>query len=85
MTCFSAEDVYAWIIIFVLPLNSAINPLLYTFTTPRYRDRIVTKGLQNALRSKDKHHHILANGHNGSGSGVTNGTTNTSNNSNQGE
>lgn len=25
-------EVYAWIIVFVLPVNSAINPILYTFT-----------------------------------------------------
>ncbi len=24
-------EVYAWIIVFVLPVNSAINPILYTF------------------------------------------------------
>lgn len=33
-------DVSAWLIIFVLPLNSAINPLLFTYTTPKYRDQI---------------------------------------------
>ncbi len=25
-----AGEVYAWIIVFVLPVNSAINPILYT-------------------------------------------------------
>ncbi len=24
-------EVYAWIIVFVLPINSSINPILYTF------------------------------------------------------
>ncbi len=24
-------EVYAWIIVFVLPVNSAINPIIYTF------------------------------------------------------
>ena len=33
-------DVTAWLIIFVLPLNSAVNPLLFTYTTPKYRDQI---------------------------------------------
>lgn len=37
---FSA-DLYAWLVVFILPLNSAINPLLYTFTTPKYRDKFV--------------------------------------------
>ncbi|KAK3092348.1 hypothetical protein FSP39_001671 [Pinctada imbricata] len=30
-----SNDVYAWIIVFVLPLNSAINPFLYTLTSYR--------------------------------------------------
>lgn len=30
--------------VFVLPLNSAINPLLYTFTTPKYRKQVLTNG-----------------------------------------
>ncbi|XP_055715759.1 relaxin receptor 1 [Phlebotomus papatasi] len=38
-----SADIYAWIVIFILPLNSAVNPLLYTFTTPRYRDKIGIK------------------------------------------
>ncbi|XP_045028948.1 LOW QUALITY PROTEIN: relaxin receptor 2 [Daphnia magna] len=30
-------DLYAWLVVFILPVNSAINPLLYTFTTPTFR------------------------------------------------
>ena len=26
-------DVYAWVIVFVLPVNSALNPVLYTFSS----------------------------------------------------
>ncbi|KAJ6635117.1 Relaxin receptor 1, partial [Pseudolycoriella hygida] len=37
-------DVYAWLVVFVLPLNSAVNPLLYTFTTPKYRSQILPWG-----------------------------------------
>lgn len=30
-------DTYAWLVVFILPVNSAINPFLYTFTTPKFR------------------------------------------------
>lgn len=40
----AAADFYAWLMVFVLPLNSAINPLLYTFTTPKYRKQVLTNG-----------------------------------------
>lgn len=31
-----SEDVYGWIAIFVVPVNSAVNPVLHTFSTPGY-------------------------------------------------
>jgi hypothetical protein len=36
------SEILAWLIVFVLPFNSAVNPLLYTFSTPKYRDQIYT-------------------------------------------
>ncbi|KAK9496911.1 hypothetical protein O3M35_012864 [Rhynocoris fuscipes] len=30
------KDVYGWLAIFVIPVNSAVNPVLHTFTTPGY-------------------------------------------------
>ena len=43
------EQVYAWIAVFVLPINSSINPLLYTFSTPYIR-----KTIPNAKRALTK-------------------------------
>lgn len=37
-----SKQVYAWIAVFVLPINSSINPLLYTFSTPYVRKKIPT-------------------------------------------
>ncbi|XP_039289289.1 relaxin receptor 2 [Nilaparvata lugens] len=31
-------DLYGWVVVFILPVNSAVNPILYTFTTQQYRD-----------------------------------------------
>ncbi|XP_073991683.1 uncharacterized protein isoform X7 [Rhodnius prolixus] len=31
-----SKDVYGWIAIFVVPVNSAVNPVLHTFSTPGY-------------------------------------------------
>ncbi|EDO34405.1 predicted protein, partial [Nematostella vectensis] len=33
------KQVYAWIAVFVLPVNSSINPILYTFSTTHVRKR----------------------------------------------
>ncbi|XP_076379565.1 leucine-rich repeat-containing G protein-coupled receptor 3 isoform X2 [Megalopta genalis] len=33
-------DLHAWLVVFILPVNSAVNPLLYTFTTPKFRERL---------------------------------------------
>lgn len=38
------DDTYAWLVVFILPLNSAVNPLLYTFTTPKYRNQVLLRG-----------------------------------------
>ena len=34
---------YAWIAVFVVPINSAINPLIYTFSTPLVRETFCRK------------------------------------------
>ena len=30
-------EVYAWVVVFLLPINSAINPLLYTISSIRLK------------------------------------------------
>ncbi|CAG9854617.1 unnamed protein product [Phyllotreta striolata] len=34
------QDLYAWLAIFVLPINSALNPVLYTLTTTIFKKQI---------------------------------------------
>ncbi|KAJ8980695.1 hypothetical protein NQ317_010598 [Molorchus minor] len=36
-----SADLYGWLVVFILPINSALNPILYTFTTPKYRTQII--------------------------------------------
>ncbi|TGZ49210.1 Uncharacterized protein DBV15_05910 [Temnothorax longispinosus] len=43
-------DLHAWVVIFILPVNSAVNPLLYTFTTPKFRERL-NEGWLGKVRS----------------------------------
>ncbi|XP_037072864.1 relaxin receptor 2-like [Pollicipes pollicipes] len=35
-------ELHAWIAVFVLPINSAVNPFLYTFTTTKFYSRMKT-------------------------------------------
>ncbi len=37
------KQAYVWIAVFVLPVNSSINPILYTFSTPLMRRKIIEK------------------------------------------
>jgi relaxin family peptide receptor 2 len=46
-------DLYSWLVIFVLPLNSAVNPLLFTYTTPKYRDQIFATFTKQSLKKQD--------------------------------
>lgn len=48
-----SADVYAWLVVFVLPLNSAVNPLLYTFTTPKYRNQVLLRGWNKFASRKE--------------------------------
>lgn len=71
---FLPVDIYAFVVVYLLPLNSAVNPLLYTFTTPHYLQRIVTRHWREKL--KCGHHRILTNTNGNCGSAGTRGTIN---------
>ena len=43
------KQAYIWIAVFVLPVNSSINPLFYTFSTPDVRRKV--DGMKNSLFS----------------------------------
>jgi hypothetical protein len=49
-----SKQVYAWIAVFVLPINSSINPLLYTFSTPYVRNRMPTAKLFSSMSTRRK-------------------------------
>ena len=56
--CCVVATLYAWVVVFILPVNSAVNPLLYTFTTPKYCGLIKHIGLRKAtgnLKHSRKH------------------------------
>lgn len=61
-----AADVYAFLVVFVLPLNSAVNPILYTFTTTKYRNQVLLRGWKKITSQKWQRNE--GSGHTGSGS-----------------
>lgn len=50
------DDLNSWLVVIVLPLNAAINPMLYTFTTPKYRKQVLTQSwnILNSRRDTNK-------------------------------
>ena len=36
-------ELYAWLTVFVLPINSAVNPLIYTVMTPSFKRRLIER------------------------------------------
>lgn len=45
----ASPSVYAWIAVFVLPLNSALNPILYTISTANFRRKF-----RGSVRKRNK-------------------------------
>ncbi|KAK3728040.1 hypothetical protein QZH41_004793 [Actinostola sp. cb2023] len=50
----SQGQAYAWIAVFVLPINSSLNPILYTFSNPQFRRLF-------ACKKCCSHHDVRAN------------------------
>lgn len=42
---YNLGEMYGWVIVFVVPINALVNPLLYTFTTPKYRNILTSKNI----------------------------------------
>lgn len=61
----SVADVYAFLVVFVLPLNSSVNPILYTFTTTKYRNQVLLRGWNKFTSRKWTRNE--GSGHTGSG------------------
>lgn len=65
---FSTADICAFLVVFVLPLNSAVNPILYTFTTPKYRNQVLLRGWNKLTSRKITRNDGSGHTHTGSGS-----------------
>ena len=49
------KQVYVWIAVFVLPINSSINPLLYTFSTSFIRIRLAIRNILSTSSTMENH------------------------------
>lgn len=48
-----------WVVVFVVPINAAIDPILYTFTTPKFR-RLLAQLLSGGRAGGSSHHRSLS-------------------------
>ncbi|XP_072379113.1 uncharacterized protein Lgr4 [Diabrotica undecimpunctata] len=53
------QDLYAWLAIFVLPINSALNPVLYTLTTSIFKKQM-KKMFTSCCRRKRENQHTAS-------------------------
>ena len=51
-------QVYAWVAVLILPINSSINPILYTFSTPQVTKKLMSirNRWQNGRGNYDNHY-----------------------------
>ncbi|CAH1382715.1 unnamed protein product [Tenebrio molitor] len=50
------QDLYAWLAIFILPINSALNPVLYTLTTTVFKKQM-RKVVNSCMHKRNEPHH----------------------------
>lgn len=55
-----SENVYAWVVVFILPINSALNPVIYTLAAPTELRRRIEKFSQRILKCHKRIECILA-------------------------
>lgn len=60
----SAGTISSWVVIFILPINSALNPILYTLTTRPFKETILQvwanyRQRRPLLSSQPAHHPSL--------------------------
>lgn len=45
-----SENIYAWVVVFILPINSALNPVIYTLAAPTELRRRIEKVAQRLMK-----------------------------------
>ncbi|OTF71398.1 hypothetical protein BLA29_004969, partial [Euroglyphus maynei] len=48
------QDLYAWVAVFLLPVNSALNPVLYTLTTKLFKQHL-NRFIAHNFSSQNRH------------------------------
>lgn len=48
------DTISSWVVIFILPINSALNPILYTLTTSFFREQVEALLCRWQRRKKDR-------------------------------
>nr|XP_023016156.1 relaxin receptor 1-like [Leptinotarsa decemlineata] len=50
-----SDELYGWLVVFILPINSASNPILYTFTTRKYRAKMKISCIFEGVMDRTHH------------------------------
>lgn len=47
-----SSSLYAWLAVLVLPVNSALNPVLYTLTTTAFKQQVSSRSILTVRRAE---------------------------------